>query len=66
MKKIAVSVSALVLAMGVLSGCGEEKKVEAPKAEAPKQTGMSGMSGMGGMSGMAGQTAPKQEGMAGM
>lgn len=35
MKKIAVSVSALVLALGVLSGCGEEKK-EAPKAEAPK------------------------------
>ncbi|EIJ36215.1 c-type cytochrome [Thiothrix nivea] len=36
MKKIAVSVSALFLALGVLSGCGE-KKEEAPKAEAPAQ-----------------------------
>jgi cytochrome c5 len=34
MKKITVSVSALFLALGVLSGCGE-KKEEAPKAEAP-------------------------------
>lgn len=35
MKKIVVSISTLVLALGVLSGCGE-KKEEAPKAEAPK------------------------------
>ncbi|MDD5392090.1 MAG: c-type cytochrome [Thiothrix sp.] len=35
MKNIVVSISALFLAAGVLSGCGE-KKEEAPKAEAPK------------------------------
>jgi len=34
MKKITISISALFLALGVLSGCGE-KKEEAPKAEAP-------------------------------
>lgn len=34
MKKVTVSISALFLALGVLSGCGE-KKEEAPKAEAP-------------------------------
>ena len=33
MKKIVVSASALFLALGVLTGCGEK---EAPKAEAPK------------------------------
>lgn len=37
MKKITVSISALFLALGVLSGCGE-KKEEAPKAEAPAAT----------------------------
>lgn len=37
MKKIAISVSALFLALGVLSGCGE-KKEEAPQAEAPAAT----------------------------
>ncbi|MEN9501560.1 MAG: hypothetical protein RI964_845 [Pseudomonadota bacterium] len=36
MKKIVTTVSALVLALGVLSGCGE-KKEEAPKAEAATQ-----------------------------
>lgn len=35
MKNIVVSISALFLAAGVLSGCGE-KKEEAPKAEAPE------------------------------
>jgi len=34
MKNIVVSISALFLAAGMLSGCGE-KKEEAPKAEAP-------------------------------
>ncbi|MBU0655601.1 MAG: c-type cytochrome [Gammaproteobacteria bacterium] len=37
MKKVAISVSALFLALGVLSGCGE-KKEEAPKVEAPAAT----------------------------
>ncbi len=37
MKKIAISVSALFLALGILSGCGE-KKEEAPQAEAPAAT----------------------------
>jgi cytochrome c5 len=63
MKKLTVSISALFLAMGVLSGCGE-KKEEAPKAEAP-----AAQEGMAGMSGMAAQDAAApaaQEGMAGM
>lgn len=34
MNKITISVSALFLTLGILSGCGE-KKEEAPKAEAP-------------------------------
>ncbi len=67
MKKLTVSISALFLAMGVLSGCGE-KKEEAPKAEAPAaQEGMAGMGGMAGQGAAAPAAAPAaQEGMAGM
>ena len=62
MKQVVVSISAMLLAVSILSGCGEKK--EEPKMESSTTTttttttsDQQGMSGMSGMSGMAGQTA---------
>ena len=77
MKQVVVSISAMLLAVSILSGCGEKK--EEPKMESSTTTttttttsdqqGMSGMSGMTaeqqGMSGMAGMSGD-QQGMSGM